>query len=193
MLCSSAFLAIPPLPSIDSATSKPVLFADFIGTTSECDFSSSYIIGFGSSPSRCGPSAHTATGGQAGELPGPVQRVSVHARFYDHAAGRPHACNGARRRTAFRYTDRVGTRNKFSFAAPWLACTYPCRRFADILTDVCARLGADVVRYSFIAGDLHPLLLAGLPAHLCENVMLFLFGGSPLTLPTLKIIEYSAF
>ena len=85
VLCSSAFLAIPPLPSIDSATSKPVLFADFIGTTSECDFSSSYLIGFGSSPSRCGPSAHTATGGQAGELPGPVQRVSVHARFYDHA------------------------------------------------------------------------------------------------------------
>ena len=29
-----------------------------------------------------------------------------------------------------------------------------------------ARLGADVVRYSFIAVDLHHLLLAGLPAHL---------------------------
>jgi hypothetical protein len=70
VLCSSAFLAIPPLPSIDSATSKLVLFADFIGTTSECDFSSSYIIGFGSSPSRCGPSMHTATGGQAGDSPG---------------------------------------------------------------------------------------------------------------------------
>jgi hypothetical protein len=85
VLCSSAFLAIPPLPSIDSATGTPVLFADFIGTTSECDFSSSYIIGFGSSPSRCGPSAHTATGGQAGELPVPVQGACVHARFYDHA------------------------------------------------------------------------------------------------------------
>ena len=36
-------------------------------------------------------------------------------------------------------------------------------------TDACARLGDDVVRYSFIAGDLHPLLLAGLPAQLCEN------------------------
>ncbi len=29
-----------------------------------------------------------------------------------------------------------------------------------------ARLGADVVRYPFIAVDLHHLLLAGLPAHL---------------------------
>jgi hypothetical protein len=32
-----------------------------------------------------------------------------------------------------------------------------------------ARLGADVDRYSFIVVDLHHLLLAGLPAHLCEN------------------------
>ena len=83
--------------------------------------------------------------------------------------GRPRACDGARRRIAFRYTDSVGTRNKFSFAARWLACTYPCRRFADILADVCARLGADVVRYSFIVVDLHHLLLAGPPAYLCKN------------------------
>src|SRR5258708_28335327 len=85
VLCSSAFLAIPPLPSIDSATSKPVLFADFIGTTSESDFSSSYIIGFGSSPSRCGPSARPVTGGQAGDLPVSVQRASIHARLSDLA------------------------------------------------------------------------------------------------------------
>jgi len=50
-------------------------------------------------------------------------------------------------------------------AARWLACTFPYRRFADSLADACARLGADVVRYSFIAVDLHHLLLAGLPAH----------------------------
>ncbi|WP_232316858.1 hypothetical protein, partial [Candidatus Burkholderia verschuerenii] len=42
----------------------------------------------------------------------------------------------------------------------------PCRRFADHLAVTCARLGADVVRYSFIAVDFHHLLLAGLPAHL---------------------------
>jgi hypothetical protein len=41
----------------------------------------------------------------------------------------------------------------------------PCGSFADILADACARLGADVVRYS-IGVDLHHLLLA---AHLCEN------------------------
>jgi hypothetical protein len=82
---------------------------------------------------------------------------------------RPSACAAALRRIAFRYTDSVGTRTQFSIAAQWLACTSPYRCFADILTDACARLGADVVRYSFIAGDSHPLLLAGLPAHLCKN------------------------
>jgi len=29
-----------------------------------------------------------------------------------------------------------------------------------------------VVRYSFIAVDLHHLLLAGLPAHPCENALI---------------------
>jgi hypothetical protein len=84
----------------------------------------------------------------------------------------------ALRRFAFRYTDSVGTRNQFSIVAQWLACTYPCRRFADILADACARLGADVVRYSFIAVDLHHLLLAGLPAHPCQNSKSLGFRGS---------------
>src|SRR5271166_4108868 len=41
----------------------------------------------------------------------------------------------------------------------------PCRRFADVLAGACARLGADVDRYSFIEVGLHHKLLAGLPAH----------------------------
>ena len=43
----------------------------------------------------------------------------------------------------------------------------------DVLTDACARLGADVVCYSFIVEDLHLLLLAGLPTHLCKNFRAF--------------------
>jgi hypothetical protein len=84
---------------------------------------------------------------------------------------RPSACVGALSHVAFRYTDSVGTRDLFSIAAQWLACTYPDRRFAGTLAGACARLGADVVCYSFIAVDLHHLLLAGLPAHLCENAV----------------------
>ena len=93
----------------------------------------------------------------------------MHARFFDHAGLAK--CSRWRSWTCCLplHTDSVGTRNQFSIAAQWLACTFPCRRFADILADACARLGADVDRYSFIAVDLHHLLLAGLPAHLCEN------------------------
>ena len=86
--------------------------------------------------------------------------------------GCPSACADALGHMASRYTDSVGTREQFSIAAQWLACTYPYRRFTRILTHARARLGADVVRYSFIAVDLHHQLLAGLPAHLCENALM---------------------
>jgi hypothetical protein len=66
---------------------------------------------------------------------------------------------------AFRVTYGVGTLGVITFAARWLAYTLPCRRFADILADICARLGASADRYSFTATDFHRLLLAGLPAH----------------------------
>src|SRR6266478_7144375 len=73
--------------------------------------------------------------------------------------------NSAPVRMAFHIRNCVGTRDDRSFAVQWLACALPCRRFADALTGVCARLRADVDRYSFTVRDLHPLLLAGLPAH----------------------------
>jgi hypothetical protein len=79
--------------------------------------------------------------------------------------GQSHARDGAYDCVAFRQTYAVGTLRFITFAAQWLAYTLPCRRFADILADACARLGANVDRYSFIATDLHRLLLAGLPAH----------------------------
>jgi hypothetical protein len=49
------------------------------------------------------------------------------------------------------------------FAALWLACARPCRRFADVLANADARLGVDADRYSFIVADFHHLLFAGLP------------------------------
>ena len=52
-----------------------------------------------------------------------------------------------------------------TLAARWLAYVFPYRRFADLLAETCARLGAKVDRYSFIAADLHRLLLTSLPAH----------------------------
>jgi hypothetical protein len=68
-------------------------------------------------------------------------------------------------RIAFRSLEYVGIRNMNDFVAPWLAYMPPYRRFAVALADAHARLGADVVRYTFIAVDFHHLHLAGLPAH----------------------------
>ena len=81
------------------------------------------------------------------------------------APGRSGARNSAPAHVAFRQRYGVGARNDVDFAAQWLAYAIPCRRFTDALADTCARLGADVVCYSFIVVDLHHLLLAGLPAH----------------------------
>ncbi len=46
---------------------------------------------------------------------------------------------------AFRLQNGVGTQKNADVAAQWLAYALPYRRFADVLTDNCARLGADVV------------------------------------------------
>jgi hypothetical protein len=69
---------------------------------------------------------------------------------------------------AFRYLYSVGTQD-IPIAAQWLACVLPYRRFNDGLAVIDARLGVDVVRYSFIASDSHRLLLASLPAHRDSN------------------------
>ena len=76
--------------------------------------------------------------------------------------GRPRTRDSARERLAFRFRNSVGIRGGGSFSARWLAYTLPCRRFACLLAKTNARLGANVGRYSFIATDLHRLLLAGL-------------------------------
>jgi hypothetical protein len=65
---------------------------------------------------------------------------------------------------AFRFRKSVGTGDMNLCEAQWLAYVVPYRRFADALTDNCARLGANVDRYSLIVSVLHPLLIAGLPA-----------------------------
>jgi len=78
-----AFPLVPALCSTHSAAGCPALFAGFIATMAESDFSRPFIIGYGSSPSRCGPAR--AAAGQTRELPVPVQGACVHARFCDHA------------------------------------------------------------------------------------------------------------
>ena len=169
VLCWLAFPSASALGSTGSAAGRSALFVGFPATMAESDFSRSVhhrlrLLAF---PIRTRP-ARSWRWPDHGISRFPCkERACVPGS--STTPGCPSACVGALGHIAFHYTDSVGTRDQFSIAAQWLACTFPYRRFADILADACARLGADVVRYSFIVVDLHHLLLAGLPAHLCEN------------------------
>src|SRR5262249_12883489 len=57
-----AFSLAPALRSTASAAGRPALFGGFVATMAESDFSCPCIIGFGSSPSRCGPAGPAACG-----------------------------------------------------------------------------------------------------------------------------------
>src|SRR6201993_3097884 len=68
VLCWSAFPLVPVLGSTDSAADCSALFASFTATMPGSDFPPPYIIGYGSSPSRCGPGQSIASG-QTRDLP----------------------------------------------------------------------------------------------------------------------------
>src|SRR5580704_12542511 len=106
--------------------------------------------------------------GQTWDLPVPAQGASTHARFFD-PAGSPSLAISCLTMlpSAFETASAPGT---VDFVAQWLAYALPYRRFVDVLANGNARLGADVVRYTFIVSDFHRLLLAGLPAHFeCDH------------------------
>ena len=66
VLCRSAFPLAPALRSTNSATDCSALFTGFIATMTGPDVPRSCIIGFGSSPSRCGPWGQCAQRSNAG-------------------------------------------------------------------------------------------------------------------------------
>jgi hypothetical protein len=84
--------------------------------------------------------------------------------------GRPGTRVAVPVRIAFRLRNGVDAQGMNLYGAQWLAYALPYRRFAAVLTDCDARLGADMDRYSFIVSDLHRLHVAGLPAH-CERIL----------------------
>src|SRR6516164_7867417 len=69
VLCWCTFPSVPTLRSTSSAADRSALFVGFTATMAGSDFSCPYIIGYGSSPSRCGPSLSHDTHGQARDLP----------------------------------------------------------------------------------------------------------------------------
>src|SRR6266436_2992569 len=80
VLCNSAFLSVPLLPS-----------TGFAGIISESDFFAPFIIGYGLRPSRCGPG--TASQGGDEDIPVPAQEVCVHAEGLKTTRGGEGPCD----------------------------------------------------------------------------------------------------
>src|ERR1700693_6500809 len=94
----------------------------------ESDFSGSCINGYGSSPSRYGPSDPT------GPMADPeISRFPHKERTYMPGAQTTPGPTGARNNApadfAFRQVNNVGNRVDNGFAAQWLACMPLYRRF----------------------------------------------------------------
>src|SRR6516165_9038717 len=101
VLCWSAFPLVSALGSTGSAVvgsaadcstaGCAILFAGFAATMTESDFSCPCIIGYGSSPSRCGPpySAPLNDGGQTRDIPG-SGAILLHVMWPLTPAGRQH-------------------------------------------------------------------------------------------------------
>jgi hypothetical protein len=71
------------------------LFAGFTATTAGSDFSCPCIIGYGSSPSRCGPSLSRDADGQTRDLPG-SDTIPLHVMWPSTPAGRQHLAKRCR-------------------------------------------------------------------------------------------------
>jgi hypothetical protein len=66
VLCWSAFPLVSALRSTGSAAGRPALFVGFTATMAEADFPRPWFIGYGSSPSRCGPGRQSRRWSNAG-------------------------------------------------------------------------------------------------------------------------------
>src|SRR5436190_6981214 len=154
VLCSSAFLSVPLLPSTGSAAECPALFAGFAGIISESDFFVPFIIGYGLRPSRCGPG--TASQGGDEDIPVPAQEVCVHAEGLKTTRGGEGPCDDGPAPVAFCLPRR--------HRHPGLHCFRRSIR-APVNASRTASQQGSVDRYSFTVTDLHRLPPAGLPAH----------------------------
>src|SRR5262249_21312687 len=74
-----------PPPQTPPRWASLALFAGFIATMTRSDFSCPCIIGYGSSPSRCGPSLSRDADGQTRDLPA-SDAIPLHVMFAVYAS-----------------------------------------------------------------------------------------------------------
>ena len=161
----SAFSLAPALGSPDCGAYRPASFARFtVDSWRSLNSSPPCIIGFGSSPSRCGPRNSRAAKVEVSRFP-----VEERTDMPGSSTTQDRICArvDAHPRFAFRCDNGVGSRKILSRLNGWPIAPQPTLRRRP--RGRRARLGADAVRHSFIVVDFHHLLLAGLPAHCLLN------------------------
>src|SRR4029434_1724949 len=159
------FLLVTALPSTRSAAHRSALFAGFFGTMLVSDCSGPCITGVEMDSSLCGPHIHHVANPELSQFPRKerARMLGVSDRAEPMALSRsrvPRCClppAHQRRRSGLT-----------AVAAPYPAYMSPYRLLVCLLTETSARLGADVVRSTFIVEDFRLLLLASLLANLGE-------------------------
>src|SRR6516164_6868866 len=132
VLCWSAFPSAPVLGSTGSATGCPALFAGFAATSTESDSPRPCIIGFGSSPSRCGPPLRRRP--DAGSPGSRTRSVRTCQRQRPRRTGRglaltpPPVLTSTEAKASASGSMVLSRLNVLAYA-------FPCRRFAPTLTD----------------------------------------------------------
>ena len=102
----------------------------------ESDFSRPCIIGYGSSPSRCGPAAIAeAVDREISRFP---RKERLHMPGSLITPGRPGLALSRPDMLPSTLCTASAPQNETPIAAQWLACAPPCQRFAEALAGHCA-------------------------------------------------------
>src|ERR1700738_843185 len=123
VLCWPAFPWASALGSAGSAADRSALFVGFPATMAESDSPRPFIIGYGSSPSRCGPVRPVVRRGVS-RFP---SKERPHMPVSKTTPGRLGARTIAPVRVAFRHRNDVGTQDEGTIAAQWLAYALPLK------------------------------------------------------------------
>jgi hypothetical protein len=140
----AVFPLASPLPSTTSATGFPVLFGGFAGNTGLSDFPRSCISGLRPWPCLSGPLSVRPVGispislpadGRSWDLPVLAHGDSVHAQVLRPRGVHQQPAKALPAMLPSASLNDVGTPKPLISRLNSPACTYPCQRFTDALTN----------------------------------------------------------
>ena len=144
--------SVPALRSTNSAADRSALFVGFTATMAGSDFSCPFIIGYGSSPFRCGPSLSRDADGQTRDLPA-SDAIPLHVSRPRQGDSTSHS--GAAHVAFGRIEHSAPAISNLSWLnpTPHAIAVYPSQPLSPVTTQHSLPSG----RYSLLGPDLHRL------------------------------------